>query len=60
MWEPIVSVPDHCLSFYFTYSYIIMISSSGVDSVKMNSPRQTKYNWWLYLKEPYFTITKMH
>ena len=22
MWNLIVSVPDHCLSFYFTYHYI--------------------------------------
>ena len=23
MWDPIVSVPDHCLSFYFVYRYMI-------------------------------------
>ena len=23
MWDLIVSVPDHCLSFYFAYTYFI-------------------------------------
>ena len=24
MWDLIVSVPDHCLSFYFLYQYFIL------------------------------------
>ena len=27
MWDLIVSVPDHCLSFYFTYPFYIMLES---------------------------------
>ena len=30
MWDLIVSVPDHCLSFYFPlFSYIILANSEG-------------------------------
>ena len=27
MWDLIVSVPDHCLSFYLLYTLVLMISS---------------------------------
>ena len=27
MWDLIVSVPDHCLSFYFAYTFILIKSS---------------------------------
>ena len=30
MWDLIVSVPDHCLSFYFGYSYLHSIDPNLV------------------------------
>ena len=44
MWDLIVSVPDHCLSFYFVIketqeklSYILEINNSRQDTLKMVS-----------------------
>ena len=32
MWDLIVSVPDHCLSFYLTITYDDILQQLGVDS----------------------------
>ena len=34
MWDLIVSVPDHCLSFYFALLYKIPKSEKGNNSAK--------------------------
>ena len=34
MWDPIVSVPDHCLSFYFDYLVIIFKVASWTSTGK--------------------------
>ena len=30
MWDLIVSVPDHCLSFYFKYGIVVSVTVCGV------------------------------
>ena len=33
MWDLIVSVPDHCLSFYFPYFLILAVSTTVVNTI---------------------------
>ena len=37
MWDLIVSVPDHCLSFYFPFLRMTRTVRSAVNSVSMQS-----------------------
>ena len=32
MWDLIVSVPDHCLSFYFHQPHVVAIQETKIDS----------------------------
>ena len=36
MWGLIVSVPDHCLSFYFNRTHLIMLTISVIAAVQLN------------------------
>ena len=43
MWDLIVSIPDHCLSFYFLYTFfhdLIHVYSPGAGA---NNPLGTKF-----------------
>ena len=35
MWDPIVSVPDHCVSFYFSYQALYHLEEGGFNSRPM-------------------------
>ena len=37
MWDLIVSVPDHCLSFYFSNCFVISSIRSGINIKAINS-----------------------
>ena len=36
MWDLIVSVPNHCLSFYFTYDFSILYNTFSHRLIKDN------------------------
>ena len=44
MWDLIVSVPDHCLSFYFTYEYTLLTDLFNLSPIT-NCAYDLKHTW---------------
>ena len=47
MWDLIVSVPDHCLSFYFTDPPLSMIRFRQVNCIRKVLRHSSCYHWKL-------------
>ena len=48
MWDLIVSVPDHCLSFYFTYSAHFRVCKALISYFSISSRLESVYNGLSY------------
>ena len=47
MWDLIVSVPDHCLSFYFSYVRTVIEAMGMNRKILMDSPFVKAHIYWI-------------